>query len=477
MKGRFYMKKIIAILMCLVFTLTIMSCAASEEEIIPEYNSRVSGDIDLLGKTFVYGMEQSYFFEGADSTLGYINTTEFADLAAKRLDDVENKLNCKIEIRYESDAAQSAYYTVATGERTFDFIQDESYSLTNYAISGIFYDLSILENINATNEEKWGSRYLLSPMMWNGALYGVVPVQHPLKAENSPTGIIAVNESMIRTLGLVDPRDYFENDNWIYSTFTDCLLNYAHTNNSGDYVYSFITSGDGWLYRTASFSNGGELVTINDDGTYDMGLFSSNVLVALEQVYEWMTGPTGNNIMYVGSTVTEDNLNDGNGVMALIDAYQVLSGTSSVAYNLDDFGIVPFPSGPNVEPGTFKTSFESADFVVSIPISVDDPEQSALVLDYIYEPFEGYETKEAVLDYLTRNYFHDDRDAEFFTSITDKDHTFYFDFLHGIQGQIMGMHSNTKTPVEYLDSIRDQHSSLIEQYVLPVYKTINELYE
>ena len=67
MKGRFYMKKIIAILMCLVFTLTIMSCAASEEEIIPEYNSRVSGDIDLLGKTFVYGMEQSYFFEGADS--------------------------------------------------------------------------------------------------------------------------------------------------------------------------------------------------------------------------------------------------------------------------------------------------------------------------------------------------------------------------------------------------------------------------
>ena len=470
------MKKIIAILMCLCFTLTIMSCSSSEEEIIPEYNSRVSGDIDLSGKTFVYGMTQSYFFEGEDSTLGYINTTEFADLAAKRLADVEGKYNCTIEIKYESNLPQTVYYTVASGDRSFDFIQDESYVLTNYAISGTFYDLSVLENMDATDEEKWGSRFLLSPMMWNGALYGVVPVKHPLKAENSPTGIIAINESMIKTLGLDDPRDHFENKTWTYSTFTDCLLNYAHTNNSGNFVYSFITSGDGWLYRTAAFSNGGELVTINEDGTYDMGLFSDNVLVALEQVYEWMTGPTGANILYVGSTVTEDNLNEGNGVMSLIDSYQVLTGTTSIAYNLDDFGIVPFPSGPDVDPGSFKTSFESADFVIAIPISVDDPEQSALVLDAVYEPFEGYETKESILEYLTRNYFHDERDAAFFTSITEKDHTFYFDFLHGIQGQVMGMHSNSKTPVEYLDGIHDQHANLIEEYVLPVYQTIDNLY-
>jgi len=471
------MKKIIAIFVCFVFSFLCVSCMTNEEEIIPEYSSAFSGEVDLDGKNFVYGMEQSYFFEGADSTLGYINNTEFADLAAKRLNDVENKYNCTIEVKYDSDVGKTAYYTVSTGDILFDFIQDESYSLVNYAFSGIFYDLAVLENMNALDEEKWGSRYLLQPMMWNGALYGVVPVKHPLKAQNSPSGIIAINESMVRTFGYDDPRDHFENGTWTYDTFTDCLMKFAHTNNSGDFVYSFITSSDGWFYRSSTLSNGGELVTINDDGTYELGFYSPNVLVAFNQVYEWMTGPTAGNIMYCGSLDIEDNLNAGKGVMALIDAYQILSGTTSVAYNLDDFGIVPFPSGPDVQPGTFRTSFESADFTISIPISVDDPEQSALVLDAIYEPFDGYETKESVLNYLSRNYFHDDRDAALFTSIIETDHIFYFDFLHGLQGQAMGMHSNSKTPNEYLESIMDQHISIIEQYVLPQYQILSELYD
>ncbi|MBO5299085.1 MAG: hypothetical protein J6B51_03295, partial [Clostridia bacterium] len=117
------MKKVIAILLCIVFTLTIMSCAVSEEEIAPEYDSTVSGNIDLLGKTFVYGMVASYFFEGSDSTLGYINNTEFADLAAKRLNDVEQKYNCTIEVQYDSDVGKTAYYTVSTGDVLYDFIQ------------------------------------------------------------------------------------------------------------------------------------------------------------------------------------------------------------------------------------------------------------------------------------------------------------------------------------------------------------------
>ena len=84
---------------------------------------------------------------------------------------------------------------------------------------------------------------------------------------------------------------------------------------------------------------------------------------------------------------------------------------------------------------------------------------------------------DSIIDYLSRNYFHDERDSEFFVSITDTEHIFYFDFIHGIQGQAMGMHSNSKTPAEYLDSIRDKHQSLIEQYVLPQYKTMIELYD
>ena len=110
------MKKIITILLCIAFAFAIVSCAATEEEVVPEYQSGISGDVDYQGKTFVYGMVKDYFFEGEDSTLGYINTTEFADLAAQRLKDVEDKFNCIIDFKYVTRAGEAAFYSVSAGD-------------------------------------------------------------------------------------------------------------------------------------------------------------------------------------------------------------------------------------------------------------------------------------------------------------------------------------------------------------------------
>ena len=415
-------------------------------------------------------MVKDYFFEGEDSTLGYINTTEFADLAAQRLKDVEDKFNCIIDFKYVTRAGEAAFYSVSAGGYEFDFVQEESYWLVDYIIAGVFLDLASLDGIDATDEEKWGNRYLLSSTMWNGGIYGVVPAKHPLRTQNSMSSIYAINEDYIDSLGVTDPRDYYENGEWTWDTFTDVLMNYTFTNLSGDKVYAAAVR-KGWFPRGMALSNGDDYLTINEDGTFEIGFYSDTALKAFNQTFEWWNGTASENIMEGGLT----EFIDGKCVLGLIDAYEVLSGTTSVAYNVERFGLVPFPSGPDVEPGWFKSFYESADFTLSIPVNAPYPEASARIIDAIFEPFEGYEDDASVLEYLSHNYFADERDAKLFFSLSDKEHAVYIDHQHSLTEVLSS--TLQRSPSEALQSAENFQFTTTEKYILPQYQTIAELYE
>lgn len=468
------MKRIISLALCLVFALTFVSCAATEE-IVPEYITQVSDEIDFDGKVFKMGTvnDALIVFSSSDqeSVLGYIENTEFADLALNRIKETETKYNMVLDVVIVPSAAQTAYNSVVTGDYEFDFIQEESYDVVDYVIAGTFVDLSVLSNMNAIDEEKWGSRFLLSSMMYDGGLYGVIPAKHPMKTQNSMSSVIAVNEDYVRELNETDPRDYYENGEWTWDTFTNVLLNYAHTTQvSNEYVYAF-ASNAGWFTRAVSLSNGDEYLVVNDDGTYEMGFYTATALKAFEQAYEWWNGVTADSIHKGGGV---NQVNDGSSVMALIDTYQVLSGTSSVAYNLDNFGIVPFPSGPDAPAGWYKSFYESADFVLSIPVTAPDEEASALIMDSLFEPLDGYETDESVLEYLKRNYFMDERDAEYFFEIASNDHAIYIDHKHGLTSffdQIL-----KSSPAQVMESNENSQRTNIEKYILTQYQTMKELY-
>ncbi len=468
------MKKIVSLLLCLTFVFSFVSCA-TVEEIVPEYTSEVSGEIDLGGKVFKMGTvnDALIVFSSADeeSVLGYIGNTEFADLALNRIRETESKYNMVFEVVIVPSAAQTAYNSVVTGDYEFDFIQEESYDVVDYVIAGTFIDLSVLDNMNAIDEEKWGSRYLLASMMFEGGLYGVIPAKHPMKTQNSMSSVIAVNEDYIYSLNATDPRDYYENGEWTWDTFTQVLLDYAHTTQvSNEYVYALASKED-WFTRAVSLSNGDEYLVVNDDGTYEMGFYTTTAFKAFDQAHEWWNGVTSESIQKGGGV---EQLNNGTSVMALIDSYQVLSGTSSVAYNLENFGIVPFPSGPDTQPGWYKSFYESADFVLSIPVTAPDEEASALVMDSLFEPLEGYETNESILEYLKRNYFADERDAEYFFEMSSNEHAIYIDHKHGLTG-IFGSILKS-TPSQVMESNEDSQRSNIEKYILTQYQTMNELY-
>ena len=471
-------RRVAALLSILLIALIAVSCSETPET-VPEYDAgtAVEGSIDLNGQKLIYGMVNDYFFEGQDSTLSYINNTELGDLAVKRLKDVEKNYNCTVTFYPVARAGEYTYMNAVAGAYVFDMISEESYWLLDFLKSGAFVDLTGLDNLDVFDETKWGNRYMRMSTMDNGAIYGLLPAQHPMRISNSISNILAVNEKYITDLVETDPRDYYENGEWTWTTFDRCLRDYAHTNNiTNEYIYSFGCCFEyGRFYYAIAASNGIDFITLNDDGSFKLGYFSQAAVDAYNQAKEWMTGDTAS--CFNVETKNLQQFIDGQSVITLCDAYQVLSNSDSIAYKMEQFGIVPFPTGPSAsDPHDFGTSYESADFTLAIPATAKDPEVSALVLDAIYEPFEGFETRENVIEYLNRNYFLDSRDATLFLEIADTDHVYYHDHFHGMTemfSQLAGQAAVSKA----VESFESRYNTIVEKYVLPEYKTVAEYEE
>ena len=460
------MRKILSMLISIIFIFSAVSCA-STEEIVPEYIASV-GEIDLGGRTMTMALVPDYFFEGDNSTLGYINDTDFGDLAVQRLQDVENKYNVTIEFDYVGRAGDAAYKTVASGEQKYDFVSEETYYLVGYIASGIFEDLALLDNINVFNEEKWGNKQMLMSALWDGGVYGVLPAAHPFRVTNSQSNLLCINENLIINLLATDPRDYFENGEWNWETFNKVLRDYTHTNNSGETVYALV-SGFGGFSRELAMCNGNEFITFDSNGAFEMGYFTPSAIEAYYQAFEWFYGDTKGCVSNQGELFLSENA-----VMTNTGTSGLLATTSSIAYTMDNFGIVPIPYGPNGNPKDYKISYISAYFMHAIPINARNVEESALILDAIYEPFEGFETKNQILDYLERNYFSDRRDAELYLSVSEENHTYYHSH-HGLSSMFDQMPD--LGVMKAVDSFRDSYYNFVEKSMIPMHQTAQDLFK
>ena len=397
---------------------------------VPEYiTGDTDGAVDLRGTKVIYGIVNDYFFEN-DSTLGYINNTELGDLAVKRIKDINEKYNCNVVFDYVAVGAQTVYNYAVAGSYVFDILSDETYDIVKFIDSGIYIDLIGVDYIDVFDTTKWGNKYMNMSVMYKGAIYGVLPAQHPMRLSNSIENIIAVNEDYITDIAGNDPRDYFENGEWNWDSFEDCLRNFAHTGvTSNEFIYSF--SGlFGRFSRELGMSNGTKLFEVSDDGSYTFGYFS----------------PTA------------------------IDAYMVLTKSDSIAYKMENFGLVPVPYGPSASgPQDYSTSYRAADFTLCIPVTAHDFNTSALIIDSIYEPFPGYETRESVIEYLARNYFKDARDAKFYIEMTDDEHTYYHDH-HRFSGMFDQFRNTGIT--RGIESTKDKYINLMLKEEVPYYSTL-----
>ncbi len=463
------MKKHRILLLAVILMFFISACSAAEEEIVPDYLDGEDLSIDLNGQTLVMGMVPDYFFEGDNSVLTYTYNTDLGDLAAERINDIESKYNCKLRFDYVGRTGSLAFSSAVAGLYIFDFISEESFFLYNYLTTNAFQDLTQVENLDVFDETKWGSRYMRVSTMYDGVIIGVLPAMHPMRLSNSMDEILVINEDLIGKLSATDPRDYYERGEWNWDTFEDCLLNYAITDDPNHIVYS-LSAGIGRTARSLALCNGYDFITFNDSGDFELGYFSPNAIEAYNWTFELYNGPAGRNIDPEPSL---DKFVSGSAVMQYLSAYEIVSTTDSVAFKMDNFGLVPSPCGPSAKgQDDWKISYSSADFTLAIPITAQDVETSAFILDQIYAPFKGYETNEQIIEYLRRNYFLDVRDAEYFVEIALGDRPFFHDNSRGF-----GFFSHIEDGVtKMIDTYKGPAVEAARKNLVPAYKTL-EMYE
>jgi len=466
------MRKTISLFLILAFSMALfISCSQSEEtEFAPDYEMTADSQT-FRGATFTYLMEDD------GRVFGYVDNTLFSDLVLQRVKEVEQNLDVKIEFEYTSEDKINQYVQneAFAVMASYSAVMAASNYLSPGVRAGLYYDLTAISGVNFLNTEKWGNIEYLKPMFWDGGLYGCFPAKYPLHMLNSLQGNVIVNEAFIKRLNQDDPREYVENGTWTWDKLEELMPVYAHTDDTGRYVYAYYSTIH-WLFRSIQTTNGGNVVYKDENGEWQLSIHTQAQFEALDRGYSWAYGEFSPYVEIEPGNVWTNILKkfvEGESVLAVVMGDNIYGSEDSVAYLMEDFGVLTFPVGPNGSSSTPGITITSSEFISSIPALYAEPEMSAAVLDALYEPLPGYETDEETANYLRQYFFYDDRDV---TNYMNAYKNVLYDYRdEGLTDVVINI-SNSRTMSEWLQKFEDADEENRKKYVVNIESTIDELF-
>ncbi len=469
------MKKVISLLftVCIVFSLC--CCSQQAEEAVPSYETDL-GDIDYQGQEFVFVQRNGEHSTG-EEYFGYVVNTAFADLALERVREVENKYNVKISVNTSGNDINNLITTTSvTGLVPYDAVQTATNAMVSLARAGYFYDFTYLgDYLDYTNSAKWGNKEYLKPVCWDGGLYGVLPAAWPMLKYRSIDGAVVVNETLISRLSQTDPREFVEKDEWTWRKLEELMPVYNHINDAGDEVKALETTVH-WLFRTMHPTNGEGIIYKDEKGDYQLSLHSPITFEAMQTAWNWTFGEYSTFVtidLTNNWTAMLQNFLDGKSVLTLTDGTDLCGAENSIVYKMENFGVVPFPHGPNGNADSTGSTITATRCITSIPAICKDPTMSAVILNAIYDPLPGYETEEDEFDYLRKQYFFDDRDV---TNFMKMYHTILYNYRHeGITDVYINIKGN-KSMQESLESFANSDEDNRLKYVVNMESTAEEIF-
>ena len=456
------MKKCIRILaLTLAVLFVLCSCQSEQPEIVPDYNPSMDGG-DLDGLELVWGFSMSRYAEGVDNIFGYIPGTMFADQALERKKAVEADLNCVITMDNDSSSyviGDRLNASLASGSRLYDLATCDS-SILRDLVRGSGYFIGLSSLIDVKNTEKWGTPSMLQMMLWKDDLYGVVPFAWPDLLYSTTGHVFAVNETLVSQLGQSDPREFVENLTWDWDKLEELLEAYTYQD-AGRTIYG-MQCHDAYFAMNMFLSNG-VAFSAYEDGNVVCGAYTDAGRVALERAREIYNNTCADYIYPDANPGDGKYISNGDVVMEVMWHGGLIGSTESLMYIMDNIGVLPFPQGPNATPGVYASYYEQIAYTTSIPVNTVDAQAAAMVLDAMFEPFEGLETKDDIADYLTEQVFFDKRDAEIFLkTIANTEYGFFWEGGRGVIESAVSGNDNVSTLLESQESIYDQ---LVEDYL------------
>jgi len=462
------MKKGIIKLILLVLAASVFLCscgATAEVEVFDEDLIGTDSGYDLEGYTIKYicGLE--------DTFLGYEEDTFFYDMAKQRVSDVEKELNCKVNAQNVQTNDLTAMMTAtASGVYYGDAFSWEGDMLEDAAAAGLLVGLSsVSDYLDIKDSDKWGTKYQLESICYNDDVYGFIPYLWPERSYSEMGYFITINEDVVSKIGGTDPREYVENRQWVWSQFRECLAQFTVTEGSETSIYAIPTDDGGYAHMYIR-SNGSRLVSVSANGTITNGFTDEKTMKAMQEAVD-----VKKEYAYAFSKTSQmdsiiEDLAAGKLAMAFIDCNNLLT---KVAYKVDNFGIVKWPTGPDVDPDYVFSTYSNIR-PTSISILTPDAGATALILDKIYEPFEGYETQEKIHDYMKSGVFFDDRDCDTFFGMIENTQYNYFHF--GVFGLVSGYVNGSSSIAQSVESMEDRLEDIFEENIAPCVEGIIAVY-
>ena len=460
------MKKISKFMVFFLSVLFFLSaCQSSQAEIAPEYISDVNSS-DLDGLEIKWGFSMSRYAEDTDNVFGFIPETAFADQVLEHQKKVESDLNCVITVDNNSNSsviASKLNVELATGGHLYDLISADSSVLASLVRGNYLVGLS--SYLDVQNTEKWGTPNQLQNMLWKDDLYGVLPNAWPYLLYTVPAGIIAVNEHLVSKIGATDPRDYVENKGWTWDKFEETLAARTYED-AGRTIYSINFHSD--YFGINMFLSNGVNYTAVEDGKVICGIYTDAGRSALERGQRILNETCADYIYPDLTSNTSDFFYNEDCVMYLTGTGTLFSTADSLLYKMDNLGVLPFPQGPNAIPGKYHSYYQQIPYSTCIPITASDVEGTAKVLNAMFEPFEGYETKEDMLEYMTEQIFFDKRDSEVvFDIVSGAQYNFFWEGGRDLPANAV---KSTETISQLFESNEDKYNALVEDYLEPQYE-------
>ena len=453
------MKNVIKFLcLAVVISLLLAACGQADEEVFDEEFGGIADVKDLEGVTVKYYRRAS----GSDQVLGYEYDTVLGDLALERIRKVQNDYNCILDIQYL--AAGDPYGTFnlnnSIGSYFCDIFCGVSDMLRQAMKTGALVGLSTVEDIiDFRNEERWGGRNMLEPLYWEDEAYGLIPLSWPT-ASVSYQGLMIVNEDLIAAVNAEDPRDLFENKQWTWATFRNCLEKYYVQEGADVKQYALTHQYLGNLGRDYIMSNGYILAQKGPDGDYHSGLTDPRVITAMNEATDLAFGPLSYTISIDVNLL--DVMVNGQTVLGVLHDSEHIS---RIVKEMPNFGVLAAPSGPDVEPGYIATTSMNIGNVTVLSNYSPNIEASAIVLNALYEPFEEYPDIDSVKDFLYHTYFFDRRDADIYYDLYM--HTQFSYFASSLWNTLHEWLEGGWGPTEYIDAHLDQVEDYIQKEVAP----------
>ena len=405
MKNTF--KRITAILISAILMLSVLT-ACGEAPTLISFLGASSDQIDYDGMKFVLADTRS---SEDESLLVYKANTNFYDLALQRFADVEEAFNCEIERKYIPADSKIILADIVGGARKYDILytwHEPIQLLSRGKALTPVYDYRDIVDLSDFN--KYGTSTIQEANAYGGEIYAVSP-QSWLYNQPTALDMIAFNLDLVEKYGKTNPREFIENGTWNWDALEMVVSDY-YVKDGDKEVYSIAFRALDML-KLLCLGNGVKFTYKDSNGELRSDFGGANMLEAVNFYNRVFSENADKLPLKFSGEIDWGEVSD-----AFIIQQNTMAGLTTasyiyneIAYEVENYVVMPFPTGPRGEYGVWPAIIEGMDGY-TVPITCEDKEAEFRLIDAFCEPLEGYETEESRIEFLAENVVFDPIDAE-----------------------------------------------------------------